>query len=161
MPSGINENYARELLELHTVGVDAGYTQDDVIAVARILTGWSLDPRGRTRFQFHAWAHDREAKVVMGRAFPAGRGEDEGVALLRWLASHPSTMRHVSARLCSRFVADDPPDGCVDAGVRAWQQDQVSARVCRQRRARLGRRARHVPRAATDASTPGAAALSV
>ena len=122
MPSGINENYARELLELHTVGVDAGYTQDDVVAVARILTGWSLDPRGRTRFQFHAWAHDRDAKVVMGRAFPAGRGEDEGIALLRWLANHPSTMRHVSARLCARFVADDPPDGCVDAGVRAWER---------------------------------------
>ncbi|HEX9728593.1 MAG TPA: DUF1800 domain-containing protein [Gemmatimonadales bacterium] len=121
-PRGINENYARELLELHTLGVDGGYTQDDVIAVARILTGWSLDPGSRARFAYRAWAHDTDAKQVMGQEFRAGGGEDEGVALLRWLADHPSTMRHVSAKLCARFVADEPPDGCIDAGVHAWER---------------------------------------
>ncbi len=121
-PQGINENYARELLELHTLGVDGGYTQDDIIGVARVLTGWSLDPRSRARFQFHRWAHDQGEKQIMGQVLPAGGGENEGVALLRWLANHPSTMRHVSGKLCARFVADVPPDGCIDAGVHAWKR---------------------------------------
>jgi uncharacterized protein (DUF1800 family) len=121
-PRGLNENYARELLELHTLGVDGGYTQADVVAVARILTGWSIRRNGGgATFAFMDWAHDRGAKTVMGREFPAGRGEDEGRELLRWLAGHPQTMRHVSTRLCARLVADDPPDGCVDAGVHAWR----------------------------------------
>ncbi len=123
MPKGINENYARELMELHTLGVDGGYSQQDVINVARILTGWSMGPPQQdVRFVFHDWAHDRGEKVVLGRTFPAGRGEDEGVALLKLLANHPSTMRHVSAKLCARFLADDPPDGCIDAGVHAWER---------------------------------------
>ncbi|MGE3616768.1 MAG: DUF1800 domain-containing protein, partial [Gemmatimonadales bacterium] len=126
MPSGLNENYARELLELHTLGVDGGYTQDDVVNVARILTGWSIDRRGRRgdgpgTFVFNEWAHDRKAKTVLGRPFPAGRGEDEGVALLRMLARHPATMHHVAAKLCARFVADAAPDGCIDDVVRAWR----------------------------------------
>ncbi len=125
MPRGLNENYARELLELHTLGVDGGYTQEDVVSVARILTGWSMRREGGEgggyEFAFAKWAHDRDAKVVMGREFPAGRGEEEGMELLRWLAGHPQTMRHVSAKLCARFVEDDPPDGCVDAGVYAWR----------------------------------------
>ena len=122
-PKGINENYARELMELHTLGVDGGYTQDDVINVARILTGWSIaQPQEDPRFVFNDWAHDRGEKVVLGHIFPAGRGEDEGIELLKLLAHHPSTMRHVSAKLCARFVNDDPPDGCIDAGVHAWQR---------------------------------------
>src|SRR5256885_5207007 len=77
MPKGINENYARELLELHTLGVDGGYTQQDVIAVARIFTGWSIAPPPRGGgFEFHDWAHDRGAKTVLGVAFPPGHGED-------------------------------------------------------------------------------------
>ncbi len=126
-PTGINENYARELLELHTLGVDGGYTQQDVIEVARILTGWGVTrPRpmgiGRFGFEFHEWAHDYGAKTVMGIEFPAGHGMDEGKRLLRILAESPATARHVSAELCVRFVADTPPDGCVDAAVAAWQR---------------------------------------
>ena len=129
MPRGLNENYARELLELHTLGVDGGYTQQDVINVARILTGWTIDRRGDHRFQFLAQAHDRGEKVVLGRTFPAGRGEEEGRALLAMLASHPATMHHLSAKLCARFVADVPPDGCIDDAVRAWQQSDGDIRT--------------------------------
>jgi uncharacterized protein (DUF1800 family) len=122
MPRGLNENYARELLELHTLGVDGGYTQEDVVNVARVLTGWSIDlPRRGTEFTFHDWAHDRGEKIVLGTTFPAGQGMSEGVELLEMLARHPSTMRHVGSKLCARFVNDEPPSGCVDAAVRAWE----------------------------------------
>ena len=119
-PTGINENYARELLELHTLGVDGGYTQQDVIAVARIFTGWSIErPQQGAGFVFRDWAHDRGEKRVLGVTFRDG-GMDEGVRLLRFLAAQHATMHHVSAKLCARFVADEPPDGCVDAAVEAW-----------------------------------------
>ena len=122
MPQGLNENYARELLELHTLGVDGGYTQDDIVNVARILTGWGIErPNQGAGFAFREWAHDRGEKVVLGERFPRGQGMDEGVRLLRMLARHPATMHHVSRKLCARFVADDPPDGCVDAAVAAWR----------------------------------------
>lgn len=127
-PRGLNENYARELMELHTLGVDGGYTQQDVINVARILTGWGIDRR-TGEFQFRAAAHDRGAKTVLGVAFPAGHGEDEGVRLLRMLAGNPATMHHVSSELCARFVADVPPDGCVDDAVRAWKQTNGDIRA--------------------------------
>jgi len=121
-PTGLNENYARELLELHTLGVDAGYTQQDVVNVARILTGWSVTDRARggTRFAFRAWAHDHDPATVLGRRFDEG-GMEDGLALLHFLAEHPATRRHISARLCQRFVADRPPEGCIEAGVTAWQ----------------------------------------
>ena len=123
MPKGINENYARELLELHTLGVDGGYTQQDVVQVARIFTGWSVErPVQGGGFVFNAWAHDDGAKTVLGTAFPAGHGLDEGGRLLGLLASHPSTMHFVSAKLCARFVSDLPPDGCTDEAVRAWNR---------------------------------------
>jgi uncharacterized protein (DUF1800 family) len=119
--TGINENYARELLELHTLGVDGGYTQQDVIAVARILTGWSMRPPAQGGgFVFRPRLHDFGEKQVLGTRFPAGHGEEEGVRLLRLLARHPATIRHVCEKLCERFVSDDPPDGCVDAAVAAW-----------------------------------------
>jgi uncharacterized protein (DUF1800 family) len=122
MPRGLNENYARELLELHTLGVDGGYTQDDIVNVARILTGWSIErPEQGSAFVFRDWAHDRGEKVVLGERFPAGAGMDEGIRLLRMLAGHHATMHHVSRKLCARLVADDPPDGCVDAAVAAWR----------------------------------------
>jgi len=128
-PKGINENYARELLELHTLGVDGGYTQQDVIQVARILTGWSVRrPQQGGDFEFHDWAHDYGEKVVMGVTFPAGSGRDEGVRLLKLLANHPATMHHVSRRLCQRFVNDDPPDGCVDDAVTAWKRSDGDIR---------------------------------
>lgn len=117
---GINENYARELLELHTLGVDGGYSQADVIAVARVLTGWGIDPR-TGRFRFTAASHDRGAKTVLGVVFPAGGGEAEGRRVLHLLATHPSTIRHISTKLCARLVSDDPSPGCVAAATRAWQ----------------------------------------
>jgi len=129
LPRGLNENYARELLELHTLGVDAGYTQRDVEEVARILTGWSLaPPRQGAGYRFNAWAHDNGEKVVLGRKFPAGGGEEEGVELLRFLAGHVATRRHVSHKLCERLVADEAPDGCVDAAVRAWERSDGDIR---------------------------------
>src|SRR6185503_10232808 len=86
---GLNENYARELLELHTLGVDGGYTQDDVVGVARILTGWSLEVRGgKLEYRFKKGAHDRGEKRVLDRTFPAGQDEEEGVRLLELLAEH-------------------------------------------------------------------------
>jgi len=123
LPKGINENYGRELMELHTLGVDGGYTQADVIAAARILTGWSIEkPRQDPRFVFNDWAHDYGSKTVMGVSFPRDHGMDEGIRLLKMLAMHPATMHHVSWRLCQRFVADEPPDGCVDDAVAAWRK---------------------------------------
>lgn len=123
LPRGLNENYARELLELHTLGVDGGYDQRDVQEVARILTGWSVSrPQEGAEFRFHAWAHDRGEKTVLGKVFPAGRGQDEGIDLLRFLATHPATQHHLAHKLCERFVADEAPDGCVDAAVRAWRR---------------------------------------
>ena len=126
---GINENYARELLELHTLGVDGGYTQQDVIAVARIFTGWGIDrPQQGAGFAFHAWAHDRGEKQVLGVRFQ-GRGMDEGIRLLKLLASQHATMHHVSRKLCARFVSDEPPDGCVDAAVEAWHRTHGDIRA--------------------------------
>src|SRR5205809_1648318 len=123
MPKGINENYARELLELHTLGVDGGYTQQDVIDVARIFTGWSIErPQQGGDFEFHDWAHDRGEKLVLGVRFESGHDMDEGIRLLKLLANHPATMHHVSRKLCQRFVNDDPPDGCVDDAVAAWKR---------------------------------------
>lgn len=131
LPSDINENYAREILELHTLGVDAGYSQQDVINVARILTGWGIDRlgQGRTDFTFHEWAHDDGSKTVMGVEFPGGNGMDEGVRLLEMLARHPATMRHISSKLCVRFVNDTPPEGCVEAGAAAWERTDGDIRA--------------------------------
>jgi len=129
MPKGINENYARELLELHTLGVDGGYTQQDVIAVARIFTGWSIKrPLQGGGFEFHDWAHDYGEKTVLGVRFPAGHGMDEGVRLLKLLASLPATMHHVSRKLCQQLVNDEPPDGCVDDAVAAWKRSSGDMR---------------------------------
>jgi uncharacterized protein (DUF1800 family) len=123
MPKGLNENYARELLELHTLGVDGGYTQRDVVEVARIFTGWGMQrPRRGTAFEFRAWAHDRGHKEVLGVPFHAGGGREEGVRLLRMLANHPATMRYVSGKIATRLVGDVPPDDCIDAAVEAWKR---------------------------------------
>src|SRR6266550_239321 len=128
-PTGINEDYARELLELHTLGVDGGYTQQDVIEVARIFTGWSIErPELGAGFVFHDWAHDGGTKHVFGMTF-RDDGKGEGIRLLKYLAMQHATMHHVSAKLCARFVADEPPDGCVDAAVAAWQQTRGDIRA--------------------------------
>jgi uncharacterized protein (DUF1800 family) len=112
---GLNENYGRELLELHTVGVTAGYTQQDVIASARCFTGWGIDSlRTSGTFVYRAGAHDTGAKSVFGLNLPAGGGQDDGAKLLDYLTSHPATAHHVSSRLVQRFVADDPPASLVE-----------------------------------------------
>src|SRR6266576_3658871 len=128
-PTGTNENYARELLELHTLGVDGGYTQQDIIEVARIFTDWSIErPDQGAGFVFHDWAHDGGTKHVFGMTFQDD-GKDEGIRLLKYLAMQHATMHHVSAKLCARFVADEPPDGCIDAAVAAWQQTHGDIRA--------------------------------
>ncbi len=106
---GINENYARELLELHTLGVDGGYTQKDVQEVARAFTGWTVQRRDGVRFVFAPRLHDDGAKVVLGHALPAGRGRADGEAVLRILARHPATAHHIARQLIERFVTDEPP----------------------------------------------------
>jgi uncharacterized protein (DUF1800 family) len=112
---GLNENYGRELMELHTLGVDGGYTQDDVIAVARCFTGWTIyDPGRVAEFQFNPYMHDRKEKIVLGHTIPAGGGEQDGLRVIEILSRHPSTARFISRKLAQRFVADDPPAPLVD-----------------------------------------------
>jgi uncharacterized protein (DUF1800 family) len=114
-PRGLNENYARELMELHTLGVDGGYSQQDVINVARALTGWSLDaPRRGGRFVFRPVMHDAGKKTVLGHDLPAGRGMEDGEEVLDILARHPATARFIATKLVRRFVSDSPPPGLVE-----------------------------------------------
>ena len=113
-PRGLNENYARELLELHTLGVDGGYTQRDVIEVARAFTGWTIAaPREGGGFVFRPALHDAGAKVILGMRIPAGGGESDGERVLDLLARHPSTARTIATKLATRFVSDDPPPALV------------------------------------------------
>ena len=110
--SGINENYARELLELHTLGVDGGYTQDDIVNVAKAFTGWTIE-RPAAAFRFAPGRHDRSEKVVLGQTIkPGGMGEGERV--LDIVAAHPSTARHIATKLAMRFVSDNPPAALID-----------------------------------------------
>lgn len=110
---GLNENYARELMELHTLGVDGGYTQTDVVEVARALTGWTIDPREGT-FLFRPAMHDAEEKTVLGQRLEAGRGIEDGEQVLDILASHPATARHIVTKLAIRFISDTAPPAVVD-----------------------------------------------
>jgi uncharacterized protein (DUF1800 family) len=109
---GLNENYARELMELHTLGVDGGYTQQDIIEVARAFTGWTIDPRTQT-FRFVRALHDDGAKVVLGHTIKADGGIEDGERVLDILASHPSTARFIATKLVRRFVSDTPPEALV------------------------------------------------
>jgi uncharacterized protein (DUF1800 family) len=113
-PRGLNENYARELMELHTLGVEGGYTQRDVTELARILTGWGLKPRshGDELFDFDSRRHDHGPKTWLGETL-RGRGQQEGEHALDVLARHPSTARFVSFKLAQAFVADEPPPALV------------------------------------------------
>ncbi|HXI85567.1 MAG TPA: DUF1800 domain-containing protein [Verrucomicrobiae bacterium] len=110
---GLNENYAREIMELHTLGVDGGYTQKDVQEVARCFTGWGVDPQTGL-FAFTPRRHDNGAKTVLGHDIPANGGIKDGETVLDILASHPSTAKFISTELCRRLVADDPPPALVD-----------------------------------------------
>lgn len=143
-PIGLNENYARELLELHTLGVQGGYSQHDVVEVARALTGWGTFPGGGARakleqalvgsktaedmgfvvdgeFVFRADHHDSDPKVVLGLPLAAGRGIEDGEEVLDLLARHPATARHLARKLAVRFVSERPPEALVERLVRAWE----------------------------------------
>jgi uncharacterized protein (DUF1800 family) len=110
---GLNENYARELMELHTLGVDGGYSQKDVQEVARALTGWTFI-RADGRFTFNPAIHDADEKVVLGRKLAAGRGIEDGEDVLDMLAKAPQTARYITTKLARYFVSDDPPKSVVD-----------------------------------------------
>ena len=111
--SGLNENYARELMELHTLGVDGGYTQKDVTEVARAFTGWTIEnPRMRGTFRFEPRLHAAGVKTVLGHRIDAG-GVQDGEEVLDILAAHPSTARFISTKLARRFVSDTPPAALV------------------------------------------------
>jgi uncharacterized protein (DUF1800 family) len=110
---GLNENYARELMELHTLGVDGGYTQKDVQEVARVLTGWTFN-RQTGEFVFNPAIHDAGEKTILGHKFPAGHGEEEGEQVLDLLARAPATAHFVTTKLARHFVSDDPPKALVD-----------------------------------------------
>jgi uncharacterized protein (DUF1800 family) len=111
---GINENYGRELMELHTLGVDGGYTQRDVQEVARAFTGWSINrPEMSGEFMFRPRIHDNREKVVLGHRIDAGGGVRDGEEVIDILSKHPSTAHFISTKLVRRFVADDPPPGLV------------------------------------------------
>jgi len=119
-PQGLNENYARELMELHTLGVNGGYTQADVTQVARILTGWTIDrPQQGGGFMFNPMRHEPGTKVVMGQKFKEN-GEMEGRELLHFLATRPATAQFISRKLAIRFVSDDPPQALVDRMAKAY-----------------------------------------
>jgi uncharacterized protein (DUF1800 family) len=113
--TGLNENYGRELMELHTLGVDGGYTQHDVTEVARCFTGWTIDRPGEGGpFTFNPRMHDQGEKTVLGVKIPAGGGIGDGEKVLDILARHPATARFISRKLAMRFVADDPPPALVE-----------------------------------------------
>jgi uncharacterized protein (DUF1800 family) len=122
-PKGLNENYARELMELHTLGVDGGYTQQDVIEVARALTGWSVKaPAQGGGFVFHPESHDAAAKTVLGHTLAAGRGIDDGEDVLDIVAHHPATARYIATKLARRFVSDTPPPALVDRAAATFRR---------------------------------------
>jgi uncharacterized protein (DUF1800 family) len=114
-PRGLNENYARELMELHTLGVDGGYTQKDVQEVARAFTGWTIaNPRQGGSFRFEPRLHDDGEKMILGHKIKAGGGQKDGEQVLDILAKHPATARFVATKLSRRFVADEPPKALID-----------------------------------------------
>ena len=129
---GLNENYARELMELHTLGVDGGYTQDDVIALARIFTGWGLARPHRlgdgSGFLFDERRHDYGDKVFLGTLI-SGSGRDEVEQALDILVRHPSTATHISYKLAQYFVADEPPPGLVDRLAQRFQETDGDIRA--------------------------------
>ncbi|MGC2697976.1 MAG: DUF1800 domain-containing protein, partial [Candidatus Angelobacter sp.] len=113
-PSGLNENYAREIMELHTLGVEGGYTQKDVTELAKVLTGWSIEqPQLGGSFHFNERAHEPGAKYVLGRKIKE-HGEKEGEEMLDVLAHHSSTAKFISRKLAMRFVSDNPPQSLIN-----------------------------------------------
>jgi len=121
-PSGLNENYAREIMELHTLGVDGGYTQKDVTELAKVLTGWSIEqPQLGGSFHFNERAHEPGAKYILGRKI-GEHGEKEGEEMLDVLAHHPSTAKFISRKLAMRFVSDNPPPSLINRMAETFQK---------------------------------------
>jgi len=128
-PRGLNENYARELMELHTLGVDGGYTQKDVQEVARAFSGWTIaNPRQGGGFVFDPRMHDDGEKIVLGHKIKAGGGEHDGEEVLDILASHPSTAHFVATKLVRRFVSDEPPPSLVERTAERFRETKGDIR---------------------------------
>ncbi|MEM7345039.1 MAG: DUF1800 domain-containing protein [Chloroflexota bacterium] len=117
-----NENYARELLELHTLGVDGGYTEADIKEVSRAFTGWTTHDGALTGFYFDEDNHDTGLKQLLGHTLPADRGIEDGLHVLMILAHHPATAQFICRKLCQRFVSDTPPESLVTQLATIWQQ---------------------------------------
>ncbi len=127
---GLNENYGRELLELHTLGVDGGYTQADVTEAARCFTGWTiLQPQRGGEFVFNRRVHDEGEKTVLGVKIPAGGGISDGEKVLDIVAHHPATARFISRQLAMRFVADEPPASLVDRMAETFRKSDGDLRA--------------------------------
>lgn len=126
---GINENYAREIMELHTLGVNGGYTQQDVQEVARCFTGWTIrKPNEEGLFVFNPAIHDNGEKIVLGERIPAGGGISDGERVLDILAHHPSTARFVATKLARRFISDDPPVSVIERAATVFLKTDGSIR---------------------------------
>jgi uncharacterized protein (DUF1800 family) len=126
---GLNENYARELMELHTLGVDGGYTQKDVQEVARCFTGWTIQkPNEQGLFLYRPGLHDDGEKLVLGHKILPGGGIADGERVLDILAMHPSTARFIATKLARRFISDDPPQSVIDRGATAFLKSDGSIR---------------------------------
>jgi uncharacterized protein (DUF1800 family) len=129
MARGLNENYGRELMELHTLGVDGGYTQKDVTEVARAFTGWTIqNPMQGGGFRFEPRIHDDGEKIVLGRRIKTGGGQRDGEQVLDLLAAHPSTARFIATKLVRRFVSDTPPASLVDRAAARFRQSDGDLR---------------------------------
>jgi uncharacterized protein (DUF1800 family) len=126
---GLNENYGRELMELHTLGVDGGYTQQDVVNVARAFTGWTIqEPRQGGGFRFDPRLHDDREKIVLGHKIRAGGGQSDGEQVLDILAKHPATARFIATKLARRFVADTPPPALVERAAARFRETDGNIR---------------------------------
>src|SRR5215469_14312302 len=126
---GLNENYGRELMELHTLGVDGGYTQKDVTEVARSFTGWTIDkPRVSPQFKFDDRLHDPDPKIVLGKKIHAG-GMKDGEEVIDLLVHHPSTAKFISTKLARRFVSDNPPPALVARMAQTFQSSDGDIRA--------------------------------
>ena len=125
---GLNENYGRELMELHTLGVDGGYTQKDVTEVARAFTGWTIEkPREYPQFKFDERLHDPDPKIVLGKKIHAG-GMKDGEEVIALLSKNPNTARFISTKLARRFVSDTPPPALVDRMAKAFEKSDGDIR---------------------------------
>src|SRR5436853_860175 len=131
--AGLNENYGRELMELHTLGVDGGYTQKDVTEAARCFTGWTImNPQRGGTFSFNPRMHDNGEKTVLGVTIPAGGGMSDGEKVLDIVAHHPATARFISKKLAMRFVADNPPETLIDRMAETFRKTDGDLRAVMQ-----------------------------